>query len=352
MTHRPSRMIIVAAGCGVSAVILAILLTFRVPRGIELSPNTIVPTTVPIEGEMVTHRMTLRNPNLFAVRLKNVDASCGCSTIVHRGGEEVKVGEVLPPRAAMDLEVTVNTMGQVSPRQVRVAIEAARLDGRTVPGATARIDVPVKAGPRVEPMALIFRDVMPEKEASRELIIADGQDHPVQIKEIKFSDPDHFSGRLIPADASERRIGKSMKLAHRLVVTYRSSQPVEMGNAFVELVPLQSRFAPLRVPIYVRSSKVYTGFVPEKLVVVVRAGETSVKRNVMLRTGSGSAEVKLVSHPSFVNVNLGHSSGDEREIELSIDVAALTAAQEDQVVVVSVGEGKEHTLPIKALAVQ
>lgn len=351
MNPKLSRLIALATVSVMIALAIGFVLSYRPVRGIELSPNSLTPDTIPIEGDTVTLPVVRTNPNAFPVRLGKVIASGGCSKISLRAGEELKEGQQLLAGGSLDLEITVNTAGQVSPRQVGVEVPAAKMDGTAIPAAEARIHVPVKGGPRVEPAALILKDIQLGKETSGEVVIVDGQDSAVLFQEVKFSDPHRFSGKLIPVEMLDGETTSLMKRRYRLVVTYHSDQPTGMNSSFVELIPADSRFAPIQVPIYAKSSANATGFVPEKLVLSRRAGDKTMKRKVLLKVEENSdSEVKLVSSPHFVAVQIGKHALGTQEIELTIDMEALASSSEESRVVLAVGKKcVEHTLVVKGL---
>ena len=346
------RTALLASIAVVGAAGIGFAIAYHPVRPIEFRPTALAPKTVPVEGDIVKHALSLHNPNSFPVRLGEPRVSCGCGAIKFPSGQPLNEGQVLAAKESLDLAVDLRTGGQAMPREVQIEVPAATFDGRPVPFAYATIKSPVKAGPRIAPMALVLRDVVHDREATGEFVVTDGQDEPVTIKQVTFSDPKHLSARVVPADPIKRRRESPVKLSNTVVVTYRSSQPPEMSSEFVEVTFDQSRFAPLRVPIYIRSSQTRAGFVPEKLVLVPQPGTLTVKRTVMLKTGGDAGEVKVVTHPPFVGVEVGDARDDGQEIKLSIDMEALVASTIEQNIVVSVGDGKEHTLPIKALAIK
>jgi hypothetical protein len=329
-----------------------LVMSYRPVRAIEFRPNVIIPNTLPIEGELVRHKLVLFNPNSFAVRLGTPRSSCGCSSLIARSTKQLAEGEVLGANASLELVIEIRTGGQVGTRLVQVEVPATTMEGRPVPGAHARIDVPVKTGPRISPMALVFRDILPGQSVSQELRIADGQDTPVHVTEVKFSDPKHFAARVIGVDPNRMDSESPMKHVQKVIVTYCSAHPPAMGNEFVEVVLEPSRFAPLRVPIYLRASQDRPRFVPERLVLVSKPGQAPITRTVYLRTCGRQGSVRIVRCPSFIKVEIGKQTQEEVEVNLGFDMAALAQAVDGQELVVALDDGIELSLPVKALSIR
>jgi hypothetical protein len=286
---------------------------------VSLTVSNVVPASGMVqEGESIAVQLNLQNHLSWPIEIKNLTASCGCMNF-RLAGKEYSVGESFTMKgdSSVVIDLNVGTSGTSGIRGYRVGIHYEDVNGRLFE-LTKHLEFRILGQLRVEPPSLTITNAEVGRVEKLQLYLADGQlGDGIEIREVRVSCPERLStsvDRLEPSPLGDGRIRRSV-----INVNYFPLEDeVDLREDFIELVPADSEFSRVQIPIvcYMKPSGLV--LTPDQL--YVSDQELPVRRAVTCQSYlEYESQLVVVSKPDFVTVEI--EPVDQKKSLLNVCVA-------------------------------
>jgi hypothetical protein len=187
------------------AVGIALRMLREAPSQVVLEPNSIEIIREPLENQMVTVHLQLRNQGRTPITLTYVGASCGCMKVITRGNVPVLPGIQVPAGGDLPIEVLIDTTGKRGLADQTISVQSKA--GQQTFTNLSRIAMNVRAGWLAIPSILLFDELDPEKNATQKITIVDAFPDPgIEIASCESSTPDRVFAEFEQIDSVDGAI--------------------------------------------------------------------------------------------------------------------------------------------------
>jgi hypothetical protein len=299
-----------------------------------------------IEGEPLEVHFELVNESRQPVTVTAVSTSCGCMALSGEDGA-LKTPFSLGAEAKRPITLSIATAARVGRQTfaLRVAAEGPR--GRPLQ-TRAEVHVNLLGTLRSDRPMVIFRGAKPDVPLAAEVKLADMlPDAGAFIREVRTSNPDSIRVAVVPTSGPSTIFGDKVAAQSRAIlrISYTPGAAEGRIQEMITVVPEDSRYPTLQIPLYCEMAEPPVRFVPSGLTLSA-GGETAFRRTVTLQTDTPETSVSILECPGGVKVQLGARSGCEQKLTVEGDLSQLNTQQADIRFAVN---GLEITFPIRVL---
>lgn len=295
---------------------------------LTLEPSVLELPHDPQEGEVLSIYFQLTNRGDRAVTVAGLGTSCACMALA--GKQPLQPPFELAPDTSTPIELKIHTHGRLGPQQFKLWIEPG-LGGRQLETVISTIKVNVLAGLTAEPSRLVFPGAEAGIVVQRSLELADMLPDPgVEIEKVVSSRPERLKGELVP-DVGPTAIfrGLAGKKRYRLDISYTPADAPEGIEECLTLIPVDSKYRPLRIPIFSKTAKPSYEFSPPGLTLVARQPGERFRRIVFFSTNKKDEAplVEVVDPPKEIKVTVADGPGQTKQVSIECTAPETTEAK-------------------------
>ncbi|MFC1759554.1 DUF1573 domain-containing protein [Planctomycetota bacterium] len=156
---------------------------------VVLSPHTLVIEEPSCERDVLKAEFKLRNTSDNELRISGINTSCGCLSVVTKGGESLQEGTVVPGGSNIDIEVAIDTSTSSGQLGQSFFIDA-EIKGDPIDPLVGNVEYFVLPGLRLDPAVLEVKPSPDGTQATGVVSILDGFVDPgVEVTVANISGP-------------------------------------------------------------------------------------------------------------------------------------------------------------------
>lgn len=296
-----------------------------------------------LEGEPLEVHFDLRNESNRPVSVTSLSTSCGCMALSGADGA-LKLPFEIEPWSGCPITLNLATSSRVGKQSFGLSVTAQARRGDELE-TQADVEVNLQAALRAEPKMVIFRRAKPGQHLSADVALADALPYPgVRIREVKLSNEETMQVDIKEESGSSQLFGEGIKAHARATLTLVYTPNATEGRIqeMVTIVPDNSRFPTLRIPVYCEIADAPYKFTPSGIT-IGPTSESTFSRTVVFRS-DGPAELSLARTPSGITVEVSEQTHASRLVSIRGELSALSQGTHDVVFQVN---GQECVFPIR-----
>jgi len=338
--------VITAGVCAAGLIAGVALRPLVLPSGhIALHPAEVQLKEGHIEGEPLEIHFELSNESRSAVTVTTVSASCGCMALSGNDGP-IETPFTLDAGSTLSVALNIATAARVGTQTFVLGVAAEGPRGSPLE-TRAVVRVNLLGALRASQEKVVFRDVKQGTTLSAEIDLADMLPNPgVEIREVRTSDQDSLRVELEPASGPSRVFGETVAAwaRARLKLSYVPTATEGRIQEMITIVPRDSRYPTLQIPVYCEMAEPPIRFRPRGLSIPAEA-EPAFRRSVTLESQAPITSLSVVACPPGVDVQI-EQSDDERTIIVTGDTSKF---QDDASEIRFLIDGVELGFPIRVI---
>lgn len=353
------KHLIPAALLGLAIGIFLYSLTLRPAAGVGVQPEAVEIAVDPLQYQAVNVHLQVSNRSGKPARILRADTSCGCASLVTRGGIKMFEPLDLPAGGAIPWQVVIHTQGRIGAQDFMVYFEVET--GGVVSRVTSTIKTRIRPALAIDPAAVEFHDVAPGEVRKASVVLFDGYaDSGYEVAQTQVSDPQRVQAKVVPifnADTfnfpDSASSAASLRSRLRLEVSYTSpAHPRAIVQDEVVLEPKNGLHPRISVPILCRMTPPAYEVSPSTLSFATASLGQIVRRTVRCRIRPGiDSAIRVLSAPSWAKVTVDRVDPLTADLQVTLDVPQSAPGPQIEPIVLGCGpsDPNRFSIPIEFL---
>ncbi len=326
---------------------------------VAVEPQVLEVAVDPLQFQAVTVHLQLTNHSSKTIQVRKAEPSCGCASLVTRGGNRLVKPLDVPSGGTVPWQVVINTGGLSGPQSFTVLFETE--SGGRINQTVSTIKMNIRPTLAMVPSIIDFGDVAPGSEHTATVVFSDKySDAGYEVARFRLSDPERLQVKIIPADKdTSTGLVDSEDTANfraRWLIKLRYLAPAS-PRAVVQdeiiLEPKNKVHPQLSIPVTCRMKPPPYEYSPETLVLTAETLGQTLKRTIRCRLHGGAGTgLQVISAPKSAKVNIIQIDAQISDLQVTINVPQSAAeASAIKPIVIGCGSGQLNafTIPIEFL---
>ena len=336
-------VVILLAICALGLASGSAVRTLLMPVGqIAIYPTHVALQEGHIENEPLEVHFALRNESSRPVSVTSLSTSCGCMALSGANGA-LKPPFDIEPWGVCPVALNVATGNRIGKQTFGLSATARGPRGVELK-TQADVKVNLQAALRAQPSMVIFRAAKPGQELLVEVALADALPNPgVRIREIKLSSEETMTVKIKEESGPSPLFGEDAKAHARATLTLQYTPIATEGRIqeMISIVPDNSRFPTLQIPVYCEIADAPYKFTPSGIT-IGPTSEPTFTRTALFQSDE-PAELSVSRTTPGITIAIGEPTRSARVISIRGDLSTIAQGSHDVVFQVN---GHEHVFPI------
>ena len=363
MSH-PSKKLIIMYLLPFAILGLALGVLFRSlgighARLVAVEPQVVEVAVDPLQFQAVTVHLQLTNHSSNTIQVRKTETSCGCASLVTRGGyTPVEPLDVLPG-GTVPWQVVIHTGARSGLNNFMVFFETE--SGGRISQTVSTIKMNIRPALAIMPSIIELGEVAPRSEREATVVLSDGySDSGYKVARFHVSDPERLQVKIIPAERdsatglADTEGAANFRARSRIKLRYLApAKPRAIVQDEIILEPEDNLHPQLSIPVTCRMKPPPYEISPEVLVFTADFLGRTLKRTIRCRLHSGAdPALQVISAPQSATVNIVKLDGQTEELQITLKVPQLaTDASTIKPIVIgnSSSSSNAFTIPIEFL---
>lgn len=344
---------------------LALGVFFRALGISRIGPVTVEPQIAeiavdPLQYEAVPVHLQLTNRTNKAIQIRKAETSCGCASLVTRGGQTLVEPLDVPSRGTVPWLVVIHTAGRIGPSEFKVYFEI--VSGGRVSHAISTIKMNILPAISINPRSIDFGRMKPREERAAKVLLSDAYpDAGYCVSKVNVSDPERLQVKIVPAekitptcvaDSTKPAVNFRPRWCIHLDYLAPLAPRALVGDEIV-LVPKDEMHPQISLPVTCTMVPPPYAISPETLVLPADCLGQTLTRTIRCRLHrSVDPALQVISAPKSVKVNIVPLGARIAELHVTINVPhRLTDASAIKPIRIGYGAGPSmaFTIPLEFL---
>jgi hypothetical protein len=282
----------------------------------------------PLQYQAVTVHLQLINRSGKAIRIRKAETSCGCASLVTRGGKTLVEPMNVLPGDTVPWQVEIHTVGRLGPNEFKVHFEVES-EGRTS-HALSTIKMNVHPAILVHPHLIEFQNIAPGEQRNATVVLSDRYpDSGYSVKHLRSSDPERIQVQVVapekdtPVGAADAE-GNAANLRPRWCIKVRyvaPSSPRALIQDTIVLEPNGKLLPQISIPVICTMMPPDYELSPPSLVLPADSRGRTVQRTIRCRVRPGTnAALQVLSAPRTAKVTFVPLDEQTQDLQIALEV--------------------------------
>jgi hypothetical protein len=299
---------------------------------VAVEPEVAEVAVDPLQFQAVTVHLQLTNHTSKTIQVRKAETSCGCASLVTRGGKTLVEPLDVPSGGAVPWQVVIHTGARSGPNEFMVFFETE--SGGRISQMVSTIKMNIRPAIAYNPRVIEFGDVGPGSEHTATIVLSDGYpDSGYNVAHVHVSDPERLEVKIMPPDKDTptglAEADSSANLRVRWYIKLRYLSP-KAARALVQdeiiLEPENDLHPQISIPVTCKMTPPAYEISPETLVFSADSLGRTIQRTIRCRMRpEADAALKVNSAPSWAKVDVVHLDAQTEELRVTLKVPQLAA---------------------------
>jgi hypothetical protein len=327
---------------------------------VAIEPQVTEIAVDPMQYQAVTVHLQLANRTSKSIRVRKAVTSCGCASLVMRGGATLVEPLDVSSAARVPWQLVIHTQGRVGSHEFKALFEIESESGISQTEAAIRMNI--RPAIALSPESLAFHEIAPGDKRVGRITLSDGYpDSGYKVADVRVSDPERLHVRIRPAAESEPTgltdtAARDFRARWQIELHYLApAAPRALVQDEIVLEPENSLHPSISIPVQCTMMPAEYEAFPEALVLTAECLGQTIQRTIRCRIRPDcDPAIQLVSAPAWTKLTIVDLDARTKELRITLEVPKSAAdLSVTSPIVIGTGHSgpKPLSIPIEWLAV-